>query len=70
MKINTPRDAMMKGLLVNPEGVSRNWVFATNSNSLIPISVQPDDEELWNFELRLFDLTKIIFPRILFFVWE
>ena len=29
----------------------RNWVFATNSNVLIPISLQPDDGILWYFKL-------------------
>ena len=38
----------------------RSWVFATNSNFLIPISVQPDDENLRHFKLRLFDLTEFI----------
>jgi len=29
--------------------VQRNWVFATNSNLLIPISLQSDDANLWYF---------------------
>ena len=37
-----------------------NWVFATNSNLLIPISLQPDVVNLWYFKLRLFDLTEFI----------
>ena len=34
-----------------------NWVFATNSNFLIPISLQPDGVGLWYFKLTLFYLT-------------
>ena len=34
----------------------RNWVFATNSNSIIPISLQPDGVDLWYFKLKLFGL--------------
>ena len=33
----------------------RNW--ATNYIFIIPISLQPDDVNLWNFKLTLFDLT-------------
>ena len=36
----------------------RNWVFAANSNFLIHL--QPEDENLWYFKLRLFDLTEFI----------
>jgi len=35
----------------------RNWVFATNLNVLIPISLQPDG---LNLKLKLFDLTEFI----------
>ena len=42
----------------------RNWVFATNSNFLIPISRQPDGGNPWYFKLRLFDLTEFIFWNI------
>ena len=38
----------------------RNWVFATNSNLLIPISLQPDGVGLYYFKLTLFDLTEFI----------
>ena len=38
----------------------RNWVFATNSHFLTPISLQPYGINLWNFKLRLFDLTELI----------
>ena len=38
----------------------RNWVFATTSNFLISISVQPVGINIWNFKLRLFDLTESI----------
>ena len=31
----------------------RNWVFATNSNLLIPISLQADGANLWYFKLIL-----------------
>ena len=34
-------------------GTERNWVFATNSNFLISISLQ---HKVWYFELKLFDL--------------
>ena len=40
--------------------MKRNWVFATNSNFLIPISLQPDGVGLWYFKLTLFDLKEII----------
>ena len=38
----------------------RNWVFVTNSNFLMSISLQYDDANLWYFKLRLFDLTELI----------
>ena len=38
----------------------RNWVIATNSNFLIPISLQLDGVTLWYFIFRLFDLTDVI----------
>ena len=38
----------------------RNWVFATNSNMLIPMSLQPDGVCLWYFKLRILDLTVFI----------
>ena len=38
----------------------RNWVFVTNSNCLIPISLQSDYVNLWYFKLRLFGLTEFI----------
>ncbi len=38
----------------------RNWVFATKSNILKPISLQPDGVNLWHFKLRLFDITEVI----------
>jgi len=37
--------------------MQRNWVFSTNSNFLIPISLQPEGENLWYFK---FDLTEKI----------
>ena len=42
----------------------RNSVFATNSNFLIPISLQPDVVNLWYFKLCMFDLTEFIFWHI------
>ena len=42
------------------ELLQRNWVFATNSNFLIPISWQPDGENPWYFILRIFDQTEFI----------
>ena len=41
----------------------RNWVFDTNSVYVKPISLQPDDVNLWYFKLTLFDL-------IAFIVWN
>ena len=38
----------------------RNWVFATNSNFLIPISLQSDGVNLYYFKLRLSDITEFI----------
>ena len=38
----------------------RNWVFATNSIFVIPISLQPDDVNLWYFKLTLRDLRAFI----------
>ena len=40
--------------------IQRNSVFDTNSNFLIPISIQPNGVNLWYFKLRLFDLTDFI----------
>ena len=37
-----------------------NWVFETNSDFLIHISLQPDGINLLYFKLRLFDLTDFI----------
>ena len=38
----------------------RNWLFATNSDFLIPISFEPNAVNLWYFKLIFFDLTKVI----------
>ena len=40
--------------------IQRNWVFATNSNFLIPKSVQPNSVNLRYFKLRFFDPTEFI----------
>ena len=37
-----------------------NWVFATNSDILIPISLQLDGVNRWYFKLRIFDLMEFI----------
>ena len=37
----------------------RNWVFATHSVFVKPISLQPYDVNLWYFKLTLFDLTEL-----------
>ena len=37
----------------------RNWVFATNLNVLIPISLQPDDVNLWQFQTKIIGPNKI-----------
>ena len=36
-----------------------NWVFATNSYVLIPISFQPEVVDLWHFKLRVLVRSKI-----------
>ena len=41
-------------------GIIRDWVFATNSYFLIPISFQPVYVNHWYFRLILFDLTEFI----------
>ena len=40
--------------------LKRNWVFATNSVFVKPISLQPYDVNLWYFKLTLFDLRAFI----------
>ena len=41
--------------------LSEGWkVFASNSISLIPVSLQPECVNLWYFKLKLYDLTKFI----------
>ena len=35
----------------------RNWVFATNSEFIIPISLEFNVANLWYFKLTLFDIT-------------
>ena len=37
----------------------RNYVFATNSNYLIPISLKPDAVNFWYYKLKVFDLVDI-----------
>ena len=37
-----------------------NWVFATNSEFIIPISLEPNVINLWYFKLILFYLTEFI----------
>ena len=44
---------------------SRNWVFATNSNCLIPTSLQSGGVTLWYFKLGLFNLAECIAWNIL-----
>ena len=46
--------------IFNIKRLQRNWDFTTKSNFRIPISFQPDYENLWYFKLRLFDLTVFI----------
>ena len=38
----------------------KNWVFASNSDFLIPISLQTDGVNPWYFKLRSFDLTEFV----------
>ena len=40
--------------------IERNWVFVTNSVFVKPISLQPDDVNLWYFKLTIFDLIAFI----------
>ena len=40
--------------------VQWNWAFATNTNFLIPIYLQPNVVNLWYFKLRLFVITEFI----------
>ena len=44
--------------------MQRNWVFATNSNFLIPISMQPDVANLWYFKPLIFQTCIIWSNRI------
>ena len=44
--------------------IKRNWVVATNSSVLIPITLQPDDVILWHFKLILLYLSKFIARNI------
>ena len=46
------------------ESTERNWVFATNSEFIIPISLEPNVVNLWYFKLILFDLTEFIVRNI------
>ena len=46
--------------LLNICYLQKNWVFATNSNELIPISLQHDGVNLWYLKLRFFDQTKFV----------
>ena len=46
--------------LLNICYLQKNWVFATNSNALIPISLQHDGVNLWYLKLRFFDQTKFV----------
>ena len=39
----------------------KNWVYTTNTNFIIPISLQPDEVHLWYFQLSWFDQTKLMF---------
>ena len=42
------------------ESDERNWVFATNSKFLIPISFHLGCLNLWYFIFKLFDLAELI----------
>ena len=44
--------------------VVKNWVFATNSNFLIPISLQSFGVNLWYWKLKLYNLTDLIVCNI------
>ena len=48
---------LFKTIFVNTE---RNWLFSTNSDFQIPISLEPNVVNLWYFKLIFFDLTKVI----------
>ena len=45
----------MKGI-----SAKRNWVFATNSEFITPISLELNVANLWYFRLTLFDLIEFI----------
>ena len=42
----------------------RNWVFATNSNFLISLYLQPDGVKIWFFKSWLLDRTEFIVSNI------
>ena len=50
----------LKAVTVDISCTQRNWVFATNSHFLTPISLQSDSVNLWYFKLRLFELIELI----------
>ena len=42
----------------------KNWVFATNSNFQIPISLQPNGVHLGYFKLRLYEVGSAVLTFI------
>ena len=52
----------IKAILILPanKGEQSNWVFATNSDFLIPISLLSGGVNIWYFKLRLFDQTELM----------
>ena len=60
-------DTGWRGCLIQGLGKKnkRNWVFATNSSFLIPISLQPDAVHLSYFKLSSVDPKDVIVGNIL-----
>ena len=66
----TPTDSFKSAISIIHFLVERNWVFATNSSFLIPLSVQLDDINLRYLKQRLFNIPEAGFkefePRLKF----
>ena len=60
LETNCPRNKYFNELRITLGLKGTDWVFGTNWNFLITISLQPDDVNLWYFKLTLFDLSEFI----------
>ena len=58
-QFETKIDLKNEGIELLPQ-IQRNWVFATNSEFIMPISLEPNVVNLWYLKLILFDLTDSI----------